>query len=61
MRGRVEPPLGNVWAETELPLAGGEREFTNVLTGERISGSGGRLLLCRELFARFPVVLLAAG
>jgi (1->4)-alpha-D-glucan 1-alpha-D-glucosylmutase len=60
MRGRAEPPLGDAWADTELPLAGGEREFTNVLSGERISGSGGRQLSCQELFARFPIVLLAA-
>ena len=35
------------------------RKFPNVWTGERLTSPNGRSLLCREIFAHFPVALLA--
>jgi (1->4)-alpha-D-glucan 1-alpha-D-glucosylmutase len=61
MRGQLAPPLGEVWGATELTLPAGYDELVNVLTGERFTISGERPLLCREIFAHFPVALLVAG
>ena len=59
MRGEMRPPLGDVWGEAELALPpGAPQEFENVLTGELVRQTPARSLLCRELFARFPVALL---
>jgi (1->4)-alpha-D-glucan 1-alpha-D-glucosylmutase len=60
MKGKPAPPLGEVWETTELPLPVAGDEFVNVLTGERLSSTPTRTLLCREIFQRFPVALLAA-
>ena len=59
MKGREEPPIGAVWGDTELllpPQAAGKR-WRNILTDEVLTG--GQSLLCREVFASFPVALLA--
>jgi (1->4)-alpha-D-glucan 1-alpha-D-glucosylmutase len=60
MKGEMRPPLGAVWGAAELSLPPGYGEFVNVLTGEHIAAANGRGLLCREVFARFPVALLAS-
>jgi (1->4)-alpha-D-glucan 1-alpha-D-glucosylmutase len=59
MKGREEPPIGAVWNDTALPLPPEAigRRLRNVLTGETIHP--GQSLLCREIFASFPVALLA--
>jgi (1->4)-alpha-D-glucan 1-alpha-D-glucosylmutase len=59
MKGALVPPLGSVWGETELTLPLSQGEFMNLLTGERLNAANGRALLCREVFANFPVALLA--
>ncbi len=59
MRGKEEAPTGAVWGDSELslpPEAGGQ-QFRNIFTGEVLSV--GQAILCRELFASFPVALLA--
>jgi (1->4)-alpha-D-glucan 1-alpha-D-glucosylmutase len=59
MKGREEAPLGSVWNDTalSLPPEAIGRRLRNVLTGEIIQP--GHTLLCREIFAGFPVALLA--
>jgi (1->4)-alpha-D-glucan 1-alpha-D-glucosylmutase len=59
MEGNPAAPLGDVWGTTELALPSVTGEFVNVLTGERLTRPNGRSLLCREIFAHFPVALLA--
>jgi len=59
MRGDMRAPLGDAWGGAELALPpGAPQEFENVLTGEPVRQTANRSLLCRELFARFPVALL---
>src|SRR5947209_7521079 len=61
MRARLQPPVGEVWGNSELQLpaeAMGTR-LLNLFTGE-VFQVNGRTLPCRELFAYFPVALLAA-
>ncbi|MBI2677954.1 MAG: malto-oligosyltrehalose synthase [Candidatus Koribacter versatilis] len=59
MRGEMRAPLGDAWEAAELALPpGAAPEFENVLTGEIVRQTPARSLLCRELFARFPVALL---
>ena len=57
MKGKEEPPLGPVWGDSELvlppDLAG--RSIHNIFTGERFDP--GASILCREIFARFPVAV----
>ncbi len=58
MKGKEEPPIGTVWGDSELSLpkeAVGKR-LRNVLTGQVLPA--GPSLLCREIFASFPVALL---
>jgi maltooligosyltrehalose synthase len=58
--GALRAPLGELWDNTELPMpaaAGGSVD--NVFTGETLNLSPNRTLLCREIFAHFPVALLA--
>jgi maltooligosyltrehalose synthase len=48
-----------VWGDTEIALPPGiEGEFVNLLTGEAVRTTTGRTLLCREVFASFPVAML---
>ena len=58
MKGREEPPTGTVWNDSELllPAHAANKTLLNVLTGERIHSH--RAVLCREVFASFPVALL---
>ena len=60
--GSLAQPLGDVWGATELPVPSRTAEFIeNVFTGEKVRVTGHRTLLCRELFAHFPVALLISG
>jgi (1->4)-alpha-D-glucan 1-alpha-D-glucosylmutase len=60
--GALHAPLAGLWESTELPVPPRTAEFLeNVFTGERIRVSANRSLLCRELFARFPVALLVSS
>ncbi|HTZ89665.1 MAG TPA: malto-oligosyltrehalose synthase [Alloacidobacterium sp.] len=60
MKGKEEPPIGEVWGDSELALppnlAG--KTWSNVFTGERLVA--GDTILCREVFRTFPVALLTA-
>jgi (1->4)-alpha-D-glucan 1-alpha-D-glucosylmutase len=59
MRGETHPPLGEAWGNAEIALPqGAPPEYENILTGEVVRATGARSLLCREVFARFPVALL---
>ncbi|MGB7555201.1 MAG: malto-oligosyltrehalose synthase [Candidatus Korobacteraceae bacterium] len=58
MKGKEEPPVGAAWNDSELvlpPDLEGTR-WHNVFTGEAIELAE-RALLCREIFAHFPVAL----
>src|SRR5262249_53974884 len=58
--GALRPPLGELWENTELPMpAIATDSVDNVFTGETLNLSPNRTLLCREIFAHFPVALLA--
>ncbi len=60
--GAVGAPLSELWEDTELPAPASAAEFMeNVFSGERIQVAPGRTLLCREIFAHFPVALLVSG
>jgi (1->4)-alpha-D-glucan 1-alpha-D-glucosylmutase len=59
MKGQMVAPIGQAWGATELLLPPGCTEFVNVLTGERLVAANGRSLSCREVFAHFPIALLA--
>lgn len=61
MRGRLQPPIGEAWgnAELQLPPEISGARLLNIFTGEVLPANG-RTLPCREVFARFPVALLAA-
>ncbi len=61
MQGEMRPPLGEVWGNAEVALPQhAPGEFVNLFTGETVRRAGGGALLCREIFARFPVALLSA-
>lgn len=56
----INPPIGEVWKETEIPVPSKAPEYLeNIFTGEKIRVTPHRTLLCREVFAHFPVALLA--
>jgi (1->4)-alpha-D-glucan 1-alpha-D-glucosylmutase len=61
MRGRLQPPMGDAWgnAVLQLPAEMTGTRLLNIFTGEVFSANG-RTLPCRDLFAHFPVALLAA-
>ena len=56
--GEQRPPIGEVWGNTELPVPQGAASLRDVFTGKEFLPSASRTLLCRELFAHFPVALL---
>ncbi|HEX7284922.1 MAG TPA: malto-oligosyltrehalose synthase [Candidatus Angelobacter sp.] len=57
--GAIRAPLGDVWETTELPVPSQTAEYVeNVFTGEKVKVTPHRTLLCREIFAHFPVALL---
>jgi (1->4)-alpha-D-glucan 1-alpha-D-glucosylmutase len=60
MKGSLHAPQGAVWGNVQLvlPEEASGRQFRNVLTGEVITPRRENTLLCREVFARFPVALL---
>jgi (1->4)-alpha-D-glucan 1-alpha-D-glucosylmutase len=60
--GAVRPPLGELWDDTALPVPAQTTEFVeNVFTAEKVKVTPARTLLCREVFAHFPVALLVGG
>jgi (1->4)-alpha-D-glucan 1-alpha-D-glucosylmutase len=61
MKGIEKPPLGSAWNNVELVLSEEVvgRRLRNVITGELVTPSSTNSLLCREVFAHFPVALLS--
>jgi (1->4)-alpha-D-glucan 1-alpha-D-glucosylmutase len=60
MNGERRFPLGaNVWQDGFVEVPEKINRLENVMTGEILTAENG-LLLCREVFASFPVALLAA-
>lgn len=57
--GEQRVPAGEVWGNTELPVPQGTTRLRDVFTGNEFIPSARGVLLCRELFAHFPVALLA--
>jgi len=61
MKGRIAPPVGESWGDTELLIPPhAPNYFEKILTGEMVKVTNKRTLLCREVFANFPVALLSA-
>ena len=60
MKGREEPPIGAVWGDSELSLPPESigKQLRNIFTGEIFPAC--KSLLCREVFATFPLALLVA-
>jgi len=59
--GAMRAPLGEIWEDTEIPVPSHTPEFLeNIFTGETIKVTSNRTVLCREIFAHFPVALLAS-
>jgi (1->4)-alpha-D-glucan 1-alpha-D-glucosylmutase len=58
--GEERPPLGDLWQDTTITLPRASSEFLNVFTGEVVATTASRTLACSEVFAQFPVALLAA-
>ena len=60
--GELGFPLGDLWETTEIPVPSHAAEFLeNVFTHEKLRVTPQRTLLCREVFAHFPVALLVSG
>jgi (1->4)-alpha-D-glucan 1-alpha-D-glucosylmutase len=57
--GEPRSPTGEVWGDTELPVPQDTIKLRDVFTGKEIQPGARGTLLCRELFAHFPVALLA--
>jgi (1->4)-alpha-D-glucan 1-alpha-D-glucosylmutase len=57
--GEQRSPTGEVWGDTELPAPPETTKLRDVFTGKEIQPGARGTLLCRELFAHFPVALLA--
>jgi (1->4)-alpha-D-glucan 1-alpha-D-glucosylmutase len=62
MKQKIEPPLGPAWGNAAmlLPSEIAGHPLRNILTGEVIPAPHNHTLLCREVFASFPVALLSA-
>ena len=61
MRGKQEFPLAAAWGNTAVFLPVEEvHQFKNIFTGERIEVSDANSALLSDLFAKFPVAVLAA-
>jgi maltooligosyltrehalose synthase len=56
--GEQRPPLGELWKDTTITMPRASSEFLNVFTGEVLSTSASRTLLCSDLFSHFPAALL---
>jgi (1->4)-alpha-D-glucan 1-alpha-D-glucosylmutase len=60
MRGKQEFPLAAAWGNTAVSLPVEEvHQFKNIFTGERIEVSDVNSVLLSDLFAKFPVAVLA--
>ncbi len=60
LRGQVEANFASAWNGTQIELPSqAPPEFVDVFTGKAVRATPARTLLCRELFAHFPVVLLS--
>lgn len=61
MKGEMRAPLGEeTWADATIALPpDSPTQFRNIMTGEGVRAENGRLL-CREVFANFPVALLSS-
>jgi (1->4)-alpha-D-glucan 1-alpha-D-glucosylmutase len=57
--GEVRPPTGDLWGNTELPIPQGMTKLRNVFSGREFQPGMRGMVSCRELFAHFPVALLA--
>lgn len=57
--GEPCPPTGEVWGNAELPVPKGAAVLHDLFTGREFRPGATGTLLCRELFAHFPVALLA--
>ena len=57
--GETCPPTGGGWGNTELPVPQGTTTLRDLFTGREFRPGATGTLLCRELFAHFPVALLA--
>jgi (1->4)-alpha-D-glucan 1-alpha-D-glucosylmutase len=61
VKGELRAPLKEVWGDSEIGLPPEAPDsLLNVLTGEELKVGGARSLLCREVFAHFPVALLVS-
>jgi len=61
MNGEQRPPIGEVWADLELQLPRqAPNHFFQLFSGRVCQITSRSTLLCREIFADFPVALLAA-
>jgi (1->4)-alpha-D-glucan 1-alpha-D-glucosylmutase len=59
MKGEPRAPLGEAWGDAEIVVPRSSDEYLNVFTGETLRTGSAHTLLCREVFAHFPVALLA--
>ena len=60
-QGQRTVPLAEIWEQTEIGLPPrAPNDFVNMFTGEEVRATPARTLLCREVFARFPVALLSS-
>ena len=62
MKGRMQPPVGEGWGNTELELPPevSNLSLVNVFTGEVMAPRNGRPIPAREIFGAFPVAILAS-
>ena len=58
--GEEKALLGELWKDSVLCMPRASSQFLNVFTGEILTTSSSRTLLCREVFGHFPVALLSA-
>lgn len=61
MKGQTGAPIGEVWGNTELVIPHASADLLNIFTGQILRSSDKRTLLCREIFADFPVALLTVA
>ncbi|HLH09735.1 MAG TPA: malto-oligosyltrehalose synthase [Terriglobales bacterium] len=60
MKGDPRAPIGEqVWRESAIAIGEKKQHWKNVLTGELVQARDSKLL-CREVFASFPVAVLAS-
>lgn len=59
MKGDANASVGPAWSDMELTVTRSSTDYENIFTGEVLKSSNARTLLGREVFAHFPVALLA--